>query len=160
MFELLFIFQDVFAQAAVTNTTATTVPAATIIQQVPVPAASGSVDLATLLGVLTPIIAGVAGMFVKQQKDMKKNDQNVEQKSTGIIEQFILPLLKQNSTAVNQTAKQDVKLNEVANLLYKVMGEQKANEITGLPEIQQVNLLKDQIRSEIMAEQYQQQLKT
>src|SRR5688572_3693263 len=72
----------------------------TVIQTVPTTPAGSSVDLGTLLTVITPILGGIAGIFFKQQKDMKKNDQQVEQKTTGIIENMILPLLKQNSTAV------------------------------------------------------------
>jgi len=37
------------------------------------------------------------------------------------------------------------------------MGD-KANEIQGLPEIQQVNLLRDAIQSEMIAKQYQQHI--
>jgi hypothetical protein len=164
-FSHFFMFmQDALAQAAQKTTevattttppTTTTVPP-TIIQQVPTTSAA-TVDLTTLVGIITPILGGIAAMFFKQKKDIDKNDQLVDIKQKSMIEQMILPLLKQNANVVNQTATQDVKLNEAINLIYTTMGEQ-ANNITGLPAIQQQKLLEDQIRSKIMAEQYQAQL--
>jgi hypothetical protein len=136
-------------------------PPPTIIQTVPTTAPSATVDLGTLMTVLTPILAGIAGMFFKNRKDMDKKDKEVEQKTTSTIDQIvqsIIPMLQQNVKVAKVTANQEVKINEVSNLLYKVMGE-KANEIQGLPEIQQVNLLKDAIKSQIIAEQCQENLK-
>jgi len=152
---LLFI-QDVFAQAAAT-TTPPPAPAGTVIQQVPTTTSGATVDLTTLIGILTPILGGVAGMFFKQKKDMEKNDLTVEAKQKGMIENMILPLLKQNAQVVNQTATQDVKLNEAINLIYTTMGD-NANNIQNMPAIQQAKLIEDQIRSKILAEQYQAQL--
>jgi hypothetical protein len=154
------MLQDAFAQAAATTTPTTPPPTTvppTIIQQVPTTTSGSSVDLTTLVGVITPILGGIAAMFFKQKKDMEKNDQSVEIKQKSMIEQMILPLLKQNASVVNQTATQDVKLNEAINLIYTTMGEQ-ANNIQGMPAIQQAKLLEDQIRSKILAEQYNAQL--
>lgn len=132
-------------------------PAATIIQTVPTTAVSSSVDLGTLATTVTPIIAAIAGIWIKIQKDMKKKDEESVQKTASLIDTMIVPALQQNAAVFNQTAKQEVKINQMANLVYKVMGE-KANEIEGLPEIQQVNLIKDEVTAQIMAQQYQQQV--
>jgi len=132
----------------------------TYVQPVPTNAGGSSVDLGTLMTILTPVLGGIAGLFIKNRKDMEKSDKQVEQTTKQQIDQVlqkIYPALQQNAAVANQTAKQDVKLNEVTNLLYKIMGD-KANEIQGLPEIQQVNLLRDAIQSEMIAKQYQQQL--
>lgn len=113
---------------------------------------NATVDLGTLAGIITPIIAGIAGIFIKNRKDMEKKDEEVKESTVKMIEDAIIPKLKQIVPVAEQTAKQDVKINEIANLIYNIMGE-KANEITNMPEIQQQKLLEDAIRSKIIAEQ-------
>ena len=52
----------------------------TIIQPQPVTAGQSTVDLGTLATVITPILAGIAGMFVKNRKDMEKKDEETKTK--------------------------------------------------------------------------------
>src|SRR5215216_2943477 len=108
-------------------------PGQTYVQPIPTNAGGSSVDLGTLMTILTPVLGGIAGLFIKNRKDMEKSDKQVEQTTKQQIDQVlqkIYPALQQNAAVANQTAKQDVKLNEVTNLLYKIMGD-KANEIQG-----------------------------
>lgn len=138
----------------------TTTTAPTVIQTVPTTAPAASVDLGTLAAVLTPIVGAISAFFVKNRKDMEKKDDEVEQKSKQFIEQVmgrIYPLLQQNTVIANQTAKQDVKIKEISDLIFKVMGEE-ANKIQGMPEIKQENMLKDMVMSQISAQQYQHQV--
>ena len=89
--------------------------------------------------VITPILAGIAGIFVKNRKDMEKKDEEVKAETIKAIEQAILPKLKQIAPVAEQTAKQDVKISMLAEELYKIMAE-KSNEIHDKPEIQQQRL--------------------
>jgi len=130
-------------------------PPQTIIQQqppIPVVAGQSTVDLGTLATVITPILAGIAGIFLKTRKDMEKKDEEVQKNTVSAINQALEPKLKQITPVAEQTAKQSVQLNQLAEELYKIMAE-KANDIKDKPEIQQQKLLEDQIRSKIIAEQ-------
>jgi hypothetical protein len=134
-------------------------PPTTVFQQQPttipttaVTTSNATVDLGTLATVITPIIAGIAGIFVKQKKDMEKKDEEVKQETIKAIEQAIIPKLKQIVPVAEQTAKQDVKINLLAEELYKIMAE-KANDIHDKPEIQQQKLIEDVVRSKMIAEQ-------
>lgn len=144
------------ATASVTATpTTSTTPApapATIIQTVPTPAPAAVVDLTTLTAVITPIIAAISGIFIKNRKDMEKNDEKTKEETIKAIEEAIIPKLKQIVPVAEQTAKQDVKINQLAEELYKIMAD-KANEIHDKPEIQQQKLLEDAVRSKMIAEQ-------
>lgn len=132
-------------------------PTQTVIQQ-PVPvvtAGQSTVDLGTLATVITPILAGIAGIFIKNRKDMEKKDEEVKQETIKAIEAAIIPKLKQITPVAEQTAKQSVQLNSLAEELYKVMAD-KANEIHDKPEIQQQKLIEDVVRSKMIAEQAKQ----
>jgi hypothetical protein len=125
-----------------------------IIQQA-VPAvtpAQSTVDLGTLMTVITPILAGIAGVFVKNRKDMEKKTEEAKAETIKAIEQAIVPKLKQITPVAEQTAKQSVQLNQLAEELYKLMAE-KANDIHDKPEIQQQHLIEDAVRSKMIAEQ-------
>lgn len=141
----------------------------TYIQQqpvIPVTAGASTVDLGTLMTIMTPILAGIGGIFIKNKKDMDKKDEEVNKKVEQTAEQVkkqtieeikaaILPTLKQITPVAEQTAKQDVKINQLAEELYKLMAE-KANDIHDKPEIQQQKLIEDAVRSKIIAEQTKQ----
>jgi hypothetical protein len=125
-----------------------------IIQQA-VPAvtpAQSTVDLGTLMTVITPILAGIAGIFVKNRKDMEKKTEETKAETIKAIEAAIVPKLKQITPVAEQTAKQSVQLNQLAEELYKLMAE-KANDIHDKPEIQQQHLIEDAVRSKMIAEQ-------
>lgn len=124
----------------------------TIIQPQPVTAAQSTVDLGTLMTVITPILAGIAGVFVKNRKDMEKKTEETKQDTIKTIQEAITPHLKQIAPVAEQTAKQDVKISQIAEELYKMMAE-KANEIHDKPEIQQQKLIEDTVRSKMIAEQ-------
>lgn len=129
-------------------------PTTTYIQQ-PVTPGQSTVDLGTLVTVITPIIAGIAGIFVKQKKDMEKKDEEVKADTIKAIEQAILPKIKQITPVAEQTAKQDVKISQLAEELYKMMAE-KSNDIHDKPEIQQQKLIEDAVKSKMIAEQTKQ----
>lgn len=129
-------------------TTTTTIPVVTPAQS--------TVDLGTLVTVVTPIIAGLAGIFVKNRKDMEKKDEEVKQDTIKAIQEAIAPKIKQITPVAEQTAKQSVQLNQLAEELYKMMAD-KANDIHDKPEIQQQNLIEDAVRSKMIAEQTKQQ---
>jgi hypothetical protein len=129
-----------------------------IIQQA-VPAvtpAQSTVDLGTLMTVITPILAGIAGVFVKNRKDMEKKTEEAKAETIKAIEQAIVPKLKQITPVAEQTAKQSVQLNQLAEELYKLMAE-KADTIHDKPEIQQQHLIEDAVRSKMIAEQTKQE---
>jgi hypothetical protein len=141
----------------------TTIPPQQTVTTIPVTAGASTVDLGTLMTVITPILAGIAGIFVKNRKDMEKKDEEVNKKVEKTAEEVkkqtieeiksaILPTLKQITPVAEATAKQDVKINQLAEELYKLMAE-KANEIHDKPEIQQQKLIEDAVRSKIVAEQ-------
>lgn len=134
------------------QTTQPQTPAPTVIQTVPTTAPNSAVDLGTLATVVTPIIGAIAGIFIKNKKDMEKKDEQVKQTTIDMIQQAVMPTLKQITPVAEQTAKQDIKLKEFGELIYKIMGEE-ANKISGMPEIQQQKLLEDAVRSKILAEQ-------
>jgi hypothetical protein len=128
-----------------------------IIQQaVPVPAGQSTVDLGTLMTVITPILAGIAGVFVKNRKDMEKKTEESKAETIKAIEAAIVPKLKQITPVAEQTAKQSVQLNQLAEELYKLMAE-KADTIHDKPEIQQQHLIEDVVKSKIIAEQTKEQ---
>jgi hypothetical protein len=130
-------------------------PPTTYIQQ-PQPAlvtpAQSTVDLGTLMTVITPILAGIAGIFVKNRKDMEKKTEETKADTIKTIQEAIAPHLKQITPVAEQTAKQDVKIQQLAEEMYKLMAE-KANEIHDKPEIQQQKLIEDSVRSKMIAEQ-------
>jgi hypothetical protein len=129
-----------------------------IIQQA-VPAvtpAQSTVDLGTLMTVITPILAGIAGVFVKNRKDMEKKTEETKAETIKAIEAAIVPKLKQITPVAEQTAKQSVQLNQLAEELYKLMAE-KADTIHDKPEIQQQHLIEDAVRSKMIAEQTKQE---
>ena len=117
--------------------------------------AQSTVDLGTLMTVITPILAGIAGIFVKNRKDMEKKTEETKAETIKAIEQAILPKLKQIAPVAEQTAKQDVKISMLAEELYKIMAE-KSNEIHDKPEIQQQRLIEDTVKSKMIAEQTKQ----
>jgi hypothetical protein len=122
-------------------------------QQVPVVTPGQStVDLGTLMTVITPILAGIAGIFVKNRKDMEKKDEEVKADTIKTIQEAIAPKIKQITPVAEQTAKQDVKISQLAEELYKMMAE-KSNDIHDKPEIQQQKLIEDTVRSKMIAEQ-------
>jgi hypothetical protein len=127
-------------------------PTTITIPTTPVATGSTTVDLGTLITVITPILAGIGGLFFKNQKDMDKKDEEVKQETIKAIEQAIIPKLKQIIPVAEQTAKQDVKISMLAEELYKIMAD-KANEIHDKPEIQQNRLIEDAAKSKIIAEQ-------
>jgi hypothetical protein len=102
--------------------------------------------------VITPILAGIAGIFVKNRKDMEKKTEETKAETIKAIEAAIVPKLKQITPVAEQTAKQSVQLNQLAEELYKLMAE-KANDIHDKPEIQQQHLIEDAVRSKMIAEQ-------
>jgi hypothetical protein len=116
--------------------------------QTVVPAGQSTVDLGTLATIITPILAGIAGMFMKNRKDMEKKDEE----TIKTIQQAITPHLKQITPVAEQTAKQDVKIQQLAEEMYKLMAD-KANEIQGKPEIKQQTLIEDSVKSKMIAEQ-------
>ena len=59
-----------------------------------------------------------------------------------MIEQFVLPALQQNKKFVEHTQGQDVKIEQIAEILYKFMGD-KADEIKDKPEVKQKKLIED-----------------
>lgn len=124
----------------------------TIIQPQPVTAAQSTVDLGTLMTVITPILAGIAGIFVKNRKDMEKKTEETKVETIKTIQEAITPHLKQITPVAEQTAKQDVKIQQLAEEMYKFMAE-KANEIHDKPEIKQQTLIEDAVKSKIIAEQ-------
>jgi hypothetical protein len=134
-----------------------------IIQQPAIPAAvtpaQSTVDLGTLMTVITPILAGIAGVFVKNRKDMEKKTEETKAETIKAIEAAIVPKLKQITPVAEQTAKQSVQLNQLAEELYKLMAE-KANDIHDKPEIQQQHLIEDAVRSKMIAEQTKQETPT
>ena len=121
-------------------------------QPTTVTSSNATLDIGTLAGILTPILAGIAGVFIKNRRDMEKKSKEVNQTTLDMIEQSIIPKIQQIIPVAEQTAQQDVKINDIANLIYKLMGE-KANEIVDMPGIKQQQLLEDAIRSKITAEQ-------
>jgi hypothetical protein len=126
-----------------------------IIQQPTIPAvtpAQSTVDLGTLMTVITPILAGIAGIFIKNRKDMEKKTEETKSETIKAIEAAIVPKLKQITPVAEQTAKQSVQLNQLAEELYKLMAE-KADTIHDKPEIQQQHLIEDVVKSKIIAEQ-------
>jgi hypothetical protein len=127
-----------------------------IIQQQPVipvvTPAQSTVDLGTLMTVITPILAGIAGIFIKNRKDMEKKTEETKSETIKAIEAAIVPKLKQITPVAEQTAKQSVQLNQLAEELYKLMAE-KADAIHDKPEIQQQHLIEDVVKSKIIAEQ-------
>jgi hypothetical protein len=128
-------------------------PTTTYIQPPqPVTAGNATVDLGTLVTVITPILAAIGGIFVKNRKDMEKKDEEVKKETIKAIEEAIIPKLKQIVPLADQTAKQDVKISMLAEELYKIMAE-KSNEIHDKPEIQQLNLIQDTVKSKMIAEQ-------
>jgi hypothetical protein len=124
----------------------------TYIQQQPVTAGQSTVDLGTLMTIITPILAGIAGIFVKNRKDMEKKTEETKQETIKTIQEAISPYLKQITPVAEQTAKQSVQLNQLADELYKVMAD-KANEIHDKPEIKQQTLIEDAVKSKMIAEQ-------
>ena len=132
--------------------TPTAAPPTVVQQSIPVTTGSTTVDLGTLVTVITPIIAGIAGVFVKNRKDMEKKDEEVKAETIKAIEEAIIPKLKQIVPIAEQSAKQDVKISQLAEELYKIMAD-KANDIHDKPEIQQLRLVEDAAKSKIVAEQ-------
>ena len=49
-----------------------------IIQTVPTSAGSAPVDLGTLMTVITPILAAISGIFIKNRKDMEKKEEELK----------------------------------------------------------------------------------
>jgi hypothetical protein len=131
--------------------TTTTVPTAAVVTP-----AQSTVDLGTLMTVITPILAGIAGVFVKNRKDMEKKTEETKSETIKAIEAAIVPKLKQITPVAEQTAKQSVQLNQLAEELYKMMAE-KADTIHDKPEIQQQTLIEDAVKSKIIAEQTKQE---
>jgi hypothetical protein len=127
-------------------------PTQTYIQTQPVTAAQSNVDLGTLMTVITPILAGIAGIFVKNRKDMEKKTEETKNETIKTIQEAIAPHLKQITPVAEQTAKQDVKIQQLAEEMYKLMAE-KANEIHDKPEIKQQTLIEDAVKSKMIAEQ-------
>ena len=119
---------------------------------IPVTAGASTVDLGTLATIITPILAGIAGMFVKNRKDMEKSKEEVKAETIKEIQQALEPKIKQITPVAEQTAKQDVKIAQLAEEMYKIMAE-KANEIHDKPEIQQTKLIEDTVKSKMIAEQ-------
>jgi hypothetical protein len=124
-------------------------------QQIPVTAGASTVDLGTLMTIITPILAGVGGLFVKNRKDMDKKDEEIKKETIKAIEEAIIPKLKQITPVAEQTAKQDVKISMLAEELYKIMAE-KADTIHDKPEIQQQRLIEDVVKSKMIADQTKQ----
>ena len=148
------------AQTQIPQTTTTTPQ---IIQTVPTTPGNSTVDLGTLMTVITPMLAAISGIFIKNRKDMENKDKElkaeVEKKAEEVrkqtideIKAAIVPQLKQIMPVTEQTAKQDVKINQLAEALYEFMGD-KTNEIHDKPEIKKQNLIEDVVKSKIIAEQ-------
>ena len=93
---------------------ATSPPPPAVVPSIPVTTGSTTVDLGTLVTVITPIIAGIAGVFVKNRSDMEKKDEEVKAETIKAIEQAIIPKLKQIIPVAEQSAKQDVKISHVS----------------------------------------------
>lgn len=133
-----------------------TPPPTTVIQPAAAAAATTSstatVDLQTLAGVVTPIIAGIITAFIKNRKDMEKKNEEVKTETIKAIESALLPKIKQIVPIADATAKQDVKISQLAEELYKIMAD-KANEIHDKPEIQQLKLAEDVAKSQLIAQQ-------
>ena len=114
------------------TTTSPPLPAQPVYTQpaaaIPVPAGQATVDLGTLATVITPLVAAIAGIFVKNRRDMEKKDDETKQDTIKAIQEVMAPKLKQITPVAEQTAKQSVQLNQLAAELYKVMAE-KANDI-------------------------------
>lgn len=137
----------------------TQIPPQTFVQTVPtVTPGASTVDMGTLMTIITPILAGISGMFIKNRKDIEKSKEEIEKSKEEVkkdtikaIEQAIELKLKQIIPVAEQTAKQDVKINQLAIELYKLMAD-KADQIQDKPEIQQKKLMEDVVKSQVVAE--------
>jgi hypothetical protein len=109
----------------------------------PAVAAAPAVDVNTLLAALVPL-GGLAYAVMKVMSEKMKKSENTSLKnSANMIETFVLPALQQNKKFVEKTEVQDVKIEQIAEALYKFMGPEAANNITDKPEIKQKQLIAD-----------------
>lgn len=108
----------------------------------PAIASSAPVDVNTLVAALVPL-GGLAYAVMKVLKEKMKKSENTSLKNTAdMIETYVLPALQQNSKFVEKTQVQDVKIEQIAEALYKFMGPE-ANKIRDKPEIKQKQLIAD-----------------
>lgn len=124
----------------------------------PAVAASAPVDVNTLIAALVPL-GGLAYAIMKKMSANMKNAKNESLKETAnIIETYILPALQQNSKFVEKTQVQDVKIEQLAEEVYKVMGN-KSNDIHDKPEIKQKQLIADAAIAQRDKEEYEKKVK-
>src|SRR5687767_8620494 len=62
-------------------------------QPLPVTPAQSTVDFGTLATIITPLIAAIAGIFVKNRKDMEKKNEETKEETIKAIEAVIVPKL-------------------------------------------------------------------
>jgi flagellar motility protein MotE (MotC chaperone) len=89
------------------------------------------------------IISGIAIFWANKVKNGLKNSTNANaQKIVGIIDNYVLPILKQGQETVEATQKQEVKAKQFGEILYGMFPEQAA-QIKDKYEVKLVNLTAD-----------------
>ena len=129
----------------------------------PTPPASSPVDLGTMMTVIGPMFAAFTAWLAKKQSDDKKdrarieneakeNDAKIREDTLKEIKAAILPSMKHIVPVAEQTAQLDEKINQLAEAFYELLPD-KANEIHDKPAIKKENLIKDTVKSKMIAEQ-------
>jgi flagellar motility protein MotE (MotC chaperone) len=89
------------------------------------------------------IISGIAVFWANKVRGALKNSTNENaQKIVSVIDDYVLPILKQGQETVEATQKQEVKAKQFGEILYGMFPE-KAAEIKDKYEVKLVNLTHD-----------------
>jgi hypothetical protein len=121
-------------------------------------ATTAPIDINTLITSLAAL-GGVGYAILKTMSEKMKKSKNESIREAGsMILTNILPLLEQNKKFVDNTANQDVKIDQITTALYDYMGED-ANKITGLEEIKKRKVIIDAAVSAVEKQQYEDKLK-
>jgi hypothetical protein len=124
----------------------------------PAIAQSAPIDINTLITSLAAL-GGVGYAILKTLSSKMEKSKNESIRNAGsMILTNILPLLEQNKKFVDNTANQDVKIDQITTALYDYMGED-ANKITGLEEIKKRKVIIDAAVSAVEKQQYEEKLK-
>lgn len=89
------------------------------------------------------IVSAIAIFWVNKVRNALKNSKNDSAKKVvAVIDDYILPILKQGQETVEATQKQEVKAKQFGEILYDFMGP-KANEIKDKYQVKLTNLTAD-----------------